>query len=162
MVQHGPQCLRAPYTVHLVVQLGCVVVELGQRLEDQITSWRTMLKRSKPSWYLGAEHNVVQTCWSLCGQVVQPGCQHQSAPASHWGFVALCCVCSFLITAIVLPAKEDLLTVTFLCCQLKWGGWQFRWFRGERRACHNEVITCLKGFSGSGLATQSGLHCNGW
>ena len=36
------------------------------------------------------------------------------------------------------------LTVTFLCCQLKWGVHSFDsygWLRGERQACHNKVIT---------------------
>ena len=37
----------------------------------------------------------------------------------------------------------------------------YGWLRGERRACHNKVITRTAGFSGSGLATQSGLHSNG-
>ena len=37
----------------------------------------------------------------------------------------------------------------------------YEWLRGERRACHNKVITRTAGFAGSGLATRSGLHSNG-
>ena len=56
------------------------------------------------------------------------------------------------------------LTVTFPCCQFKWGPCgldSYGWLRGERRACHNKVIARLAGFTSSGLATRSGLHSNG-
>ena len=56
------------------------------------------------------------------------------------------------------------LTVTFLYCQLKWGPVSYDsygWLRGERRACHKKVTTRPAGFSGSGLATQRGIHNNG-